>query len=50
MRRSRLATLTLACLVALLLAAPEAHARGRQARARKSAPKSGHAERTVTRQ
>jgi hypothetical protein len=49
MRRSRLATLTLACLVALLLAAPEADARARHARARKSAPKSGEASRTVTR-
>ena len=49
MRCSRFASLLLACLVAFLLAAPEADARGRQARARQGAPKSGHAERTVTR-
>jgi len=49
MRCSRIASLALACLVACLLAAPEADARARQARVGKSAPKSGHAERTVTR-
>lgn len=47
MCRSRLAHLTLAALVALLLAAPQADARPRHAR--KGAPKSGEASRTVTR-
>jgi len=46
---SRFASLSLACLVGFLLVAPEADARSRQARARQGAPKSGHAERTVTR-
>lgn len=49
MRLSRSATLALTALVALLLAAPEADAGQRRARARKSAPKSGQAERTLTR-
>jgi hypothetical protein len=49
MCRSRLAALTLAVLVALLLAAPQADARERRTHARQSAPKSGQVERTVTR-
>jgi len=46
---SRIAGFTLAALVALLLASPDADARGRQGGARMSSPKSGHAERSVTR-
>lgn len=49
MRLSRLASLALIGLVALLLVAPDANAGERRARARKSAPKSGQVERTVTR-
>lgn len=49
MGRSRIASFTLAGLVALLLASPDADARERQERARMGAPKSGHAERSVTR-
>ena len=49
MRFSRFGSLTLACLVAFLLAASTADARSRHARGRQGAPKSGHAERTVTR-
>lgn len=47
MRSHRFAILSLSCLVALLLVAPQADARER--RARKHAPKSGHVERTTTR-
>jgi hypothetical protein len=47
MRLPRFAILSLSCLVAVLLAAPQADARER--RARKHAPKSGHVERTTTR-
>jgi hypothetical protein len=46
---SRLATFALSLLVALALSATAADARQRGARARQGAPKSGHAERTVTR-
>jgi len=49
MQTSRFASLALALLVAFLLAAPDADARTRQTRARKSAPTSGHVERSVTR-
>ena len=48
MRCARIASLTLAGLVVLLLASPDADARERQGRARMGAPKSGHAERSVT--
>jgi len=46
---TRLASLTLACLVALLLATPDSDARERQGRARMGSAKSGQAQRTVTR-
>ncbi len=49
MRFSRFASLTFVFLVAFLLASPDADARERQGRAGKGAPKSGHAERSVTR-
>lgn len=49
MRFSRLATFALSLVVALAFVAPAADAGQRRARAHKGAPKSGHAERTVTR-
>jgi hypothetical protein len=49
MRRSSPLHLALACLVALLFAAPAADAGERKSRARKGAAKSGQVERTVTR-
>jgi hypothetical protein len=49
MRLSRFATTAFVALAALVLAAAGADAGDRPARARKSAPKSGHVERTVTR-
>jgi len=49
MRLSRLATFLLTALVAFLLGAPQAHAWQRLAQADNGAPKSGEADRTVTR-